>query len=178
MFLSLVAAVSENNVIGKENKLPWELPGDLAWFRAVTKGKPVIMGSTTFDSICQLSGGPLPNRLNIVLTRDQKDFPEEVQGVHSIQEAVEAAKQTGVKETMIIGGGSIYRQFLPIADVMYLTRVHTIITDGDTYFPEFNENEWEIIDRKSFKAKNGNQYPFTIFIYRRRGSQAHVSSLS
>ena len=176
MILSIVAAVSENNVIGRNNKLPWKLPGDLAWFRTITEEKPVIMGSTTFDSICQLSGGPLLNRLNIVLTHHEKDFPKKVQRVHGIEEAINTAKQTGAKEAMIIGGGVIYRQFLPVVEVMYLTWVHAQIV-GDTYFPKFNKNEWEIIDQKRFTAENGNQHPFTIFSYRKKGSNASVSSL-
>jgi len=143
--ISLIAALSENRVIGKDNHLLWDLPDDMKHFRELTRGKPIIMGLKTLDSK-EIGRKPLPNRINIVLARE--DEVDEIPGcaiVHSIDAAIEAAKDA--KEIVVIGGGSIYKQFLEqeLIDRMYLTIVHDDNADGDTYFPEFNLANWEEI---------------------------------
>jgi dihydrofolate reductase len=141
--ISLIAALAENGVIGRGNTLPWRLPADLARFRRLTTGKPVIMGRKTYESI----GRPLPNRLNIVLSRRPDALPEGVVSVDSPEAAAAAAEDGPRSETMVIGGAEIYRLFLPAAQRLYLTRVHRTV-DGDTSFPPFDETEWREISRE------------------------------
>jgi dihydrofolate reductase len=140
--ISLIAALSTNRVIGKENKLPWNLPTDMKYFKKVTSGKPVIMGRKTFDSI----GRPLPNRRNIVVTGNpQKIKNKEVRVVKTISKAFLEAEKDSPEEIFIIGGGQIYQQTIDLADKLYLTVVETLI-QGDTFFPEyshFGQVVWE-----------------------------------
>ncbi len=142
MNICAIAAVSENNVIGKDGSLPWDLPGDLEHFRSTTTGHSMIMGRKTFDSFPK----PLPNRKHIVLTRSNKlnNSNEQVVYVNSVEEALDEVKDDKV---FIIGGQSIYELFFDRLDTMILTHVHKKY-DGDTYFPIFDENNWEktIID--------------------------------
>lgn len=138
MIISMIAAMSENRVIGKDNKLPWHIPDDLKHFKNTTLGKPVIMGRKTFES---MGSKPLPNRLNIVLTQDKHFQAVGCIVVHSIDQALEAAKSA--PEVMIIGGQKIYQQFLPLAARLYLSIVHRTV-EGDTFFPELNEADWEL----------------------------------
>jgi len=143
--VSMIAALSTNHVIGVEGKLPWYLPEDLKFFKAVTSHKPVIMGRATFDSI----GKPLPNRFNIVITRNPDFSHPGVRTSTSVPEALEMAKGQaeidGVDEVMVIGGGQIYTAALPLADHLYLTRIDANV-EGDTFFPEFNANEWTLAE--------------------------------
>ena len=138
MLISLVAALSENRVIGKDNRLPWHLPDDMKHFREITEGKPIIVGQKTLESI----GKPLPNRTNIVLVRKKGISIPGCITVHSIEEALEAAKDA--KEVVVIGGASVYKQFLEqgLIDRMYLTIIHDNV-EGDAYFPEFHLVNWE-----------------------------------
>ena len=142
MKLAMIAAVAENNAIGINNKLPWYLPGDLRYFKAVTMGKPIIMGRKTFDSLRK----PLPGRTNIVITRDREYQREGISVVYSLDEAISLAEDValinGCEELMIIGGEQIYREALPRADRLYLTRVHRSF-DGDAFFPELDSAEWQ-----------------------------------
>lgn len=154
MIISVIAALAENNVIGKRNSLPWYLPADLAHFREITTGKPVIMGKNTYDSI----GRPLPNRLNIVLSNDRNSKIEGCLVANSLEEALNYV--LGAEEVMIIGGASIYKQFLPVAARMYLTRIHHDF-EGDVYFPEFDEKEWQENSREDFKADLKNPYNYS-----------------
>ncbi len=137
--ITLIAAVSENNVIGNHNDLPWYIPEDLKRFRALTDGKTIVMGKKTFDSIIARRGSPLPNRKNIVISR-QRDLvlPEGVILIHDIQEALELPDE----EIMIIGGGQIYKQFMPLADKLLLTHVKQTL-EGDVTFPEINWSQWK-----------------------------------
>ena len=137
MIISIIAAVSDNNVIGKNNKLPWHLPEDLKRFKEVTSGHTVIMGRKTYESI----GRPLPNRVNIVITRNKDFKPKGVKVVHSIEEALSLASEAGETETFIIGGAEIYKQALPLANKIYLTRINKNYK-GDAYFPELGK-EWK-----------------------------------
>jgi dihydrofolate reductase len=137
--ISLVVAVDDNGLIGRENGLPWRLPDDMRWFREVTMGKPVVMGRKTYETI-PARFRPLPGRHNIIITRDREYEAEGVTVVHSIEEALAAAG--GVEEIIIGGGAELYAAFLATADRLYLTLVEGNFT-GDAYFPPFNANEWQ-----------------------------------
>src|SRR3989338_5690291 len=147
--ISLIAAMDKKRVIGKDNKLPWKLSSDLKRFKKLTSGKPVIMGRKTFESI----GKPLSNRINIIITRDKNYRKENCVSVHSADEALEAAK--GADEVMVIGGEQVFREFLPKAGKMYLTFIDKNF-EGDAYFPEFDENEWEEIKREEYEENGLN----------------------
>jgi len=157
--ISIIVAVAENGVIGKDNQLLWRLSDDLKQFKALTSGHAVIMGRKTFDSI----GKPLPKRTNIVITRQDKVSEDtSVLVANSIERAVEMAKELkGNDEIFIIGGGNIYEQSLAITDKVYLTEVKTTI-DGDTYFPDLSKDEWEEISRKSYQKGEKNEYDFDV----------------
>ena len=161
MKITIVAALGENRVIGLENKLPWKLKADMKRFVELTKGKPVIMGRKTFESI----GKPLPNRLNIIITRDTGYEQEGCVVANSIEEALRAAAQN--EEAMIIGGASVYRQFLPLADKMRLTLIHESF-EGDALFPDFIESEWIKENAEHHQKDSENPYDYTFLTYRRK----------
>lgn len=149
----MIVAASANNVIGADGSLPWHLSEDLRRFKEITMGKPMIMGRATFESI----GKALPGRRSIVLTR-QSDYDAE--GVDIASTAEEALELAGdVDEVMIIGGGKVYEQFLPMTDCIYLTRVHADV-DGDTFFPQLDEDEWRIVSSKPLPPND--ERPFSI----------------
>ncbi len=167
MILSVIAAVSENNVIGKGNDLAWKLPAELAYFRSVTKGKPVIMGRKTAESIMKFRNGQLlPGRHNIVISRQGITAPE-ADVVSSIDDAISLAKADGAEEVFVIGGGQIYEASLPLADRLYLTRVHTVIDEGDTFFPAFDEKVWKMLSSEKHEIDSENSIPFTKMVYER-----------
>lgn len=146
----IIAAVAENGVIGKEGNIPWHYPEDFKHFKETTRGHPVIMGRVTYDGIENGLGGPLPDRENIVLSREAMDAADEyenVVNVHSIDDALEAAEATGDDEVYIAGGASIYKQFLDrdLVDTMILTEIPES-PDGDTYFPDWDEDTWKETD--------------------------------
>jgi dihydrofolate reductase len=157
MKISLVVAASENNAIGKDNQLLWHLPNDLKFFKNTTWGMPVIMGRKTFESVSKV----LPGRFNIVITTQPNWSFEGVIVANSLQDALEKAATTNCNEAFIIGGGEIYKQSMEIANVIYLTRVHTQI-DGDTIFPTIDETQWQLIDNKDFEmdGKHAFNYSF------------------
>lgn len=157
MIISLIAAMSENGVIGNNNALPWHLPEDLKYFKQVTLGKPIIMGRKTYES---MGNKPLPGRLNIILTQSKDFYAPGCQVVHSIEAAIQAAG--AVEEIMVIGGANIFQQFLSYASRIYLTVVHQTYS-GDTYFPNLNLQEWEVV------SENNHQL-FTVKILNRRKS--------
>lgn len=160
MTFSLIIATTQNNVIGKDNQMPWHLPADLAWFRQNTTGKPVIMGRKTFESI----GRPLPKRINIVLSRQ----PFEHEGVtwkDSLESAVDFVKDS--EEIVLIGGGELFKQYLPKADKLYLTQIQAEI-EGDTFFPELNWNEWKIEYDEYRQADENNVYDLRFLILARK----------
>ncbi|MDF5377698.1 type 3 dihydrofolate reductase, partial [Vibrio parahaemolyticus] len=132
MIISMIAAMADNRIIGKDNQMPWHLPADFAWFKRCTMGKPVIMGRKTYESI----GRPLPGRLNIVISRDETLKIEGVTTVTSIEQALDVAGD--VEEVMIIGGGAIYASCLPMANKLYVTHIEAAI-DGDTQFPDWGD---------------------------------------
>jgi len=141
-----------NRVIGINNTLPWHLPADLQHFKQITMGKPVIMGRKTYESI----GRPLPGRLNIIISQNQDYIVEGCQVVHSIDEAFSAASQ--YDEAMVIGGASFYAQALPYANRLYLTVIDENF-DGDATFPEYNEGEWQEIERTAGVTDTNNTHP-------------------
>ncbi|NVK23423.1 MAG: type 3 dihydrofolate reductase [Gammaproteobacteria bacterium] len=156
--ISLIAAMANNRVIGKDNDMPWHMPADLAHFKRVTLGKPVIMGRKTYESI----GRPLPGRQNIVITRNSDWHCEGVDVVSSPEQAL--AKVSDAEEVMVIGGGNIYQQFLPLANKLHLTFIDLDV-DGDTKFPDWNEAaDWRQTESESYSAddKNKHAYQFVI----------------
>lgn len=172
MRLAMIAAQSENRVIGTNNKLPWYLPEDLKYFKRVTLGKPIIMGRKTFESI----GRPLPGRTNIVITRnpDWHHSGACVRAVHSLQAAVELAESlaliNGFEESVIIGGAEIYALALPRADRIYLTQVHAEV-QGDAYFPALDDAQWQEVAREDFTAIEPNPYDYSFIVLNRRSGE-------
>ena len=158
--IALIAAMAENGVIGRENRLPWRLPADLRRFKSVTMGKPVIMGRKTYESI----GKPLPGRSNIVVTRDPDYRAPGCQVVHSLEQALEAG--AGHAEVMVIGGAELYRQALGRAQRMYLTLVRAEV-EGDTLFPDIEPQQWRELERESHRADEKNQYDYDFVILQR-----------
>jgi dihydrofolate reductase len=161
--ISFIVAADENNVMGKDDQLPWRLPGDMKYFKNQTWGMTVIMGRKTLESL----GKPLQGRKNIVITRNKDWKPEGVQVAHSINEAIELAKQTGVKEIFIIGGAEIFKEAMPVADRIYLTRIHHQF-DGDVYFSEVSTNEWNLVQSRFCNADEKNKYAHTFQIWERK----------
>lgn len=167
MRLSIIVAVATNGVIGRDNKLPWHLSTDLKRFKTLTSGHTIIMGRKTFDEIGRK---PLPNRLNIVVTRSSSVapaiLPASLLFASSIEEALTRIPRTD-EEAFIIGGAEIVRQTMAIADRMYITQVHADVA-GDTFMPEFDDvNEWRLSDREDFEADAKNDYPFSFLVYDR-----------
>lgn len=155
--ISIIAALNEKNVIGKDNKLPWHIPEDLQNFKMLTAGHTVVMGKNTYESTLAYLNKPLPNRNNIVVSRTLKD--ERVEICQSVNEAVELAKKYN-KPIWILGGQRIYKDALSIADEMYLSHVHNTI-EGDTYFPEYNVDDWKVVYKREYKK-------FTLKKYKRK----------
>lgn len=155
--ISIIVAVAENNVIGKDNDLIWHLPRDLKHFKETTSGHFIIMGRKTFES----NGRPLPNRTNVIITRDKNYKAEGCIVVHSLEDALKEAKEDS--EAFIIGGGVIYEMAMPLVDRIYLTKIHHTF-EGDTYFPEINMDEWKVTEERFFESDEKNKYPFTILI--------------
>ncbi len=165
--VSLIVAASENNVIGRENDLPWSLPDDLNYFRKTTAGHPVVMGRKNHESIGRL----LPGRANIIVTRKNNYEVEGGVVVGSletgIQKAIDIAIADNRQEIFVIGGGEIFQQALPLADRMYITRVHANVP-GDAFFPEFDTTEWQLTAEKHHAADEKHQYPFTFQTWERK----------
>ncbi len=159
--IALIAAMTDDRVIGIENRLPWKLPADMKWFRRHTLGKPIVMGRKTFESF---GGKPLPERLNIVITRDRDYRAEGAVVVHDIDAALDAAGDA--EEVMIIGGASFYEQMLPWADRLYLTFVHADV-EGDAWFPEFDRSQWREVYREDHEADEKNPYAYSFVILER-----------
>jgi dihydrofolate reductase len=165
MIVSLIAAVTKNNVIGKDNDLPWKLPDDMKYFMETTKGHAVIMGRKNFDSLPP-KFKPLKERFNIVISKSYRD--SNVCVVSSIESAFEQARANNSNEEIfVIGGAQIYKLALPFADRLYLTEIDTVL-DGDTYFPSFNKNEWKEASRKHHARDERHAYPFDFVVYERK----------
>lgn len=167
MIVSVVVGVTRNNVIGRDGGLPWRLSTDLKRFKALTVGKPVVMGRVCYDSI----GKPLPGRPNIVITRNPDFSADGVIVVHSLEEAMERAEHEaaalGVDEICVIGGGVVYREAMDRADILHVTHIETEIS-GDTFFPEIDPEIWEPGPAEHFPAGEKDDHPTTFVTYRRK----------
>ncbi len=164
MRVSLIAAMARNQVIGRNNQLPWRLPADLKHFKQLTMGKPLIMGRKTYDSI----GKPLPGRTNIVVTRDEGFTAEGVIVVHSLNAALAEAEAhlDESEEAMVMGGANIYYQYLPRADRMYLTLVEVEVA-GDAHFPVYVPDEWELTEATRHDPDEKNPYAYQYLVFDR-----------
>lgn len=158
--ISLIAAMTEERVIGSNNQLLWHLPNDFKHFKQSTMGKPVVMGRKTFESI----GRPLPGRQNIVLTQQLDKLFSGCEVAHSIEEALTLAQGD---EIMVIGGAEIYRRFMPLAQQLYITLVHAPLS-GDVIFPAWEPQDWQECTREAHVQDEQHAYPYTFILYQRR----------
>ena len=164
MRITLIAAVSENGVIGRGNALPWHLPADLQRFKRLTTGHAVVMGRKTWESIRR----PLPNRRNIVISSSSGHHSTGATVVPSFRAAVNAARD--LTELFAIGGSRVFEAALPLADRLELTRVHASLP-GDTFFPKMDLSEWKLVAEERHEADEQHAYPFSFLTYdRRRGA--------
>ncbi|WP_319379870.1 type 3 dihydrofolate reductase [Thiomicrorhabdus sp.] len=154
MKIAMIAAMTDERVIGLDNDMPWHLPDDLRHFKAKTTGKPVIMGRKTFESI---GSRPLPNRPNIVISRNTELQLDGVEVFSSVDDALQSLGE--VEEAIIMGGGQLYAQMLPRADRLYLTLIHAQI-DGDTHFPDWRAFPWREIERENHPVDERHRYAF------------------
>ena len=161
MILSLIVAKSKNNVIGKNNQLPWHLPADLKHFKNITMGKPIIMGRKTFESI----GRPLPGRRNIIITRNKNYAVEGCDIFHSIDDALNALKDE--VEVMIIGGATLYAQTIERASRLYLTEVDVDIA-GDVFFSSPDSTKWQLVSEQKCPIDQKNQYAYCFQVWEKR----------
>lgn len=165
MIISLIVAVAENGVIGRNNSLPWHLPKDMKFFRDTTFGHCVIMGRKNYDSIPP-QYRPLAGRTNIIVTRQESFKAEGCVVVNSIEEGLDIARKKNESEVFIIGGADIFRQTLDIGDKIYYTKIHHSFP-GDVYFPKLDEKKWKLISKKEVNADEKNKYPFAFCVYER-----------
>lgn len=163
MKISMIAAMAHDRVIGKDNQMPWHQPADLAHFKRVTLGKPVLMGRKTFESI----GRPLPGRRNLVISRNPDYQAEGIEVVGSVEAALALLAGSSVEELMVIGGGHLYAEMLPSADCLYLTRIDLAV-EGDTRFPAFDDGQWQRVDCESHSADEKNPHPYSFETWQRR----------
>lgn len=165
--LVLVVAVAENGVIGRKGQMPWHIPGDLKHFKAVTMGRPMIMGRKTYESI----GKPLPGRTSIVLTRDKNWHADGVLVGHSLDEilklAYDDAKKSGASEIAVIGGSALFEETLPIAAKIELTEVHAK-PEGDVFFPEFDREAFRETRREGPMQSEKDEYPYSVVTLERK----------
>ncbi|ETC89313.1 dihydrofolate reductase [Xanthomonas hortorum] len=164
MKIILIVAFDRNNAIGRDNELPWKLPDDLKRFKALTLGKPILMGRKTAQSL----GRALPGRLNLVLTRSAQVPFEGMQAVASVDEAIAQADASGAQELCVIGGGEVYRLTMEVADVLAVTEVATIVEQADTHFPPIDPAVWEAVQRERHTADARHAFAFDYVDYRRR----------
>ena len=164
--LSVIVAVAENRVVGKDNALPWHLPGDLQYFKRTTLGKPIVMGRKTFESI----GRPLPGRTNIVISGNPDYFAQGIKIVPSLEQALQLAQDIalidGTRELMVIGGAAVYAAAIPVADRLYVTEVHAAV-EGDAYLPNIEWANWVELSRERHLAIAPNPYDYSFVVYDR-----------
>lgn len=172
VLISLIAAVARNNVIGADQSMPWRIPSDFAWFKQTTMGKPMVMGRKQFETFPK----PLPGRPHIVVTRQHDYRPEGVLVRHSLQEALAAARRlaeaSDQNEIMVIGGGDIYAQALPLADRLYISHVD-LAPDGDVHFPPIDADEWRVVDEPDMPRSERDPATYAIRVYERIHGTAH-----
>lgn len=163
MIVSAIVATAKNNVIGKDNGIPWYLPADLKYFKRTTLNHHILMGRNCFVSI----GRPLPKRTNVIITRDSYFVASNCLIANSIEAALNLAQANGEEEAFIIGGGQIYKQSLPLWDRLYLTEVDLDI-EGDVFFPEIKKEEWELISEDPHLPDEKNEYAYNFKIFEKR----------
>jgi dihydrofolate reductase len=163
MIISIIVAMDEKGAIGRDNGLPWHLSDDLKRFKATTIGHHIVMGRRTYESI----GRPLPGRTNIVVTRNPAYRAEGCRIAHSLEEALEIARENGEEEVFVTGGRELFAQALDIADRIYLTRVHADVP-ANVYFPDFDESNWSEKDSFYYEADEKNEHAFTTKLLVRR----------
>jgi dihydrofolate reductase len=163
--ISLIAAIGINNELGKGNNLLWPLPTDQKYFREITTGHTIIMGRKTFESV----GRPLPNRRNIIITRNTNYKTDGVEVAHSLPEALELAKTNLEKneEIFIIGGAEIYKEAMSMANKLYITKIEAQDEDADAFFPKIDENEWQEISHEEHEPDEINLYKYTFIVYKK-----------
>ena len=159
MSYTIIAAIGKNRELGKDNNLIWHLPGDLKFFKETTTGHSIIMGRKTLESLPKL----LPNRHHIVLS-SSNDFTSEIEHYKTLKELLNNLKDKN-EEFFVIGGASIYKEFIDIVDKMYLTEIEAECNDADAYFPEFNKNEW---NREVLKESTDNNIPYKHVLYKKK----------
>lgn len=162
MNISCVVAVGHNNVIGKDNDIPWYLPADLKYFKKITLNHHILMGRNCYDSI----GRPLPKRTNVIITRDPYYISSNCLVAHSIDQALEIAYDNGENEAMIIGGGTIYEQTKDLWDRLYITEVD-VHADGDIFFPKVDFEQWKLVSEEKHLPDDKNEYAYTFKVYDR-----------
>jgi dihydrofolate reductase len=167
MTISIVVAAAEDHAIGEGNALLWKLPNDMKFFKNTTWGMPVIMGRKTFES---MSSKPLNGRLNIVVTRNEHltETQEGLVFAKSLEHGLELSKQSDCKEVFVIGGGEIYRQVMPIAHRIYLTRVHTNFPTADTFFPPLDTSIFELKEETNKEADSKHAFAYSFQIWERK----------
>ncbi len=168
MILSLIAAISENGVIGRDGGLPWRLRDDMRWFKETTLGHPIIMGRRTYES----NGGPLSGRANIVVSRTLDAHTAGIEVARSLGNAISLAKnhlQSPSGEVFVIGGAGMYEEAMPRCERMCLTRVHATV-EGDTRFPDVDWARWRLVREEPHLADEHNEFAFSICVYERKGS--------
>lgn len=168
--ISIIAAISDNNAIGKQQQMLWHMPFDMKRFKDLTTGHAVIMGRKTFES---LPHGALPNRKNVVLTTLPEAVFLDSFACESLHDAINLCEKED--EVYMIGGAMIYQQALKIADKMYITQVHHVFEDADTFFPEVDYTQWEEIERQDFPADEKHAYPYTFLTYVRKSPESKAA---
>lgn len=164
MKISAIVAVAKNNVIGKDNDIPWYLPADLKYFKKITLNHHIIMGRNCYESI----GKPLPKRTTVILTRNPFYLVSNCYVTHSIDEALQVAKDNGEEEAFIIGGAQIYELAMEHCEKLYLTEVDLEV-EGDVLFPKLNMDEWKLISEEPHKADEKNEHDYVFKVYKRKG---------
>ena len=160
--ISLIVAMAQNRAIGINNKMPWHLSADLKRFKKLTSGHAVIMGRKTFES---LPNGPLPNRRNIIISETLNPVPKGCEKAESISEALKLTKQE--TEVFVIGGGTVYEQFIPLADKLYLTVIEADF-EADTYFPIINYKEWELVEKEVMDNDLQHEFVYRFETYEKK----------
>lgn len=163
MKISMIAAMGQNRVIGKDNDIPWHLPDDFQYFKKTTEGHYVLMGRKNYESLPP-KFKPLPNRPNVVITRNESYDAPGTEVVNSLEDAIEIARKNNEEEVFIIGGGEIYKLGLAYADTIYLTEINGEF-EGQTIFPEFDKSEWKEISREHHSTDERHKYSFDFVIY-------------
>ena len=163
MIVTLIAAIDENNGIGKDNQLPWNLPADMKRFKALTTGHNVVMGRKSYESM----GKALKDRVNIVITKNPAYVLPDAQVVSSLSAAIQLAKENEETETWILGGGEIFEEAIKTADNMEITHIHHSF-ECDTFFPEIHENEWRIAQKEDHQPDEKNKYDYSFVRYVRK----------